>query len=156
MAERYTAAYARQHQLSHLLASSAGTHAVVAHPMHHEAAAVLAEIGGDASEFAARQLNSRIASDADLILTMTMAQRDMVLELAPRQLRRTFSLGEASRLASEGGGISVTDLADLRPRLQSSELVDVPDPIGQSPEFFAMVGFQIAALLTPILELCRQ
>ena len=107
------------------------------------------------SNFAARQLTSKIASDADLVLTMTKAHRDAVLELAPRQLPRTFTLSEAARLASECGARTVADLAPLRPQLNAHELPEIPDPIGQSSEFFAMVGSQIAELLPPILELCR-
>jgi protein-tyrosine phosphatase len=128
---------------------------VIAHPIHPDAARMLEELGGDASNFAARQLTSRIASDADLVLTMTTGHRERVLELAPRQLHKTFALSEASRLASECNAHTIADLAALRPHLAASELQDVPDPIGQSTDFFAMVGSQIADFLSPILELCR-
>jgi protein-tyrosine phosphatase len=136
-------------------ASSAGTRAVIAHPIHHEAALVLEDLGGDVSGFAARQLTSKIAADADLVLTMTRAHRDTVLELAPRQLHRTFTLSEAARLVSECNARNVADLAALRPQLDAHELIDIPDPIGQSRNTFATIGSQIASLLSPILELCR-
>jgi protein-tyrosine phosphatase len=87
---------------------------------------------------------------------MTRAHRNIVLEHAPHQLHRTFTLNEASRLASECNARNVTDLAALRPQLAAYELSDIADPIGQSAEFFAMVGSQIANLLPPILELCRR
>jgi len=128
---------------------------VIAHPIHPDAALVLEKLGGDASNFAARQLTPRIASDADLVLTMTRAHHDTVLELAPRQLHRTFTLSGAARLASQFNARSVADLAALRPQLAGQELLDIPDPIGRGAEFFAMVGSQIADLLPPILELCR-
>jgi protein-tyrosine phosphatase len=128
---------------------------MIAHPIHHDAALVLAKLGGDASNFAARQLTSRIAIEADLVLTMTRKHRDTVLELAPRQLHRTFTLSEAARLSSEFQAQSVADLAALRPQLAAHELSDIPDPIGQSAELHAKVGSQIADLLPPILELCR-
>lgn len=86
---------------------------------------------------------------------MTRAHRNIVLEHAPHQLHRTFTLNEASLLASECNARNVTDLAALRPQLAAYELSDIADPIGQSTEFFAMVGSQIANLLPPILELCR-
>lgn len=127
---------------------------MIAHPIHPDAALVLAKLGGDASNFAARQVTSRIASDADLVLTMTRAHRDTVLELAPHQLHRTFTLSEAARLASDCSARDVTDLAALRPHLRAHESTDIPDPIGESAEFFAMVGTQIANLLPPILDLC--
>ena len=129
---------------------------MIAHPIQHDAALVLEKLGGEVSNFAARQLTSRIASDADLVLTMTRAHRDTVLELAPRQLRRTFTLTEAARLASAYNARNIADLAALRPNLSAQEVSDIPDPIGQSAEFFAMVGTQIADLLPPILELCRR
>jgi protein-tyrosine phosphatase len=136
-------------------ASSAGTRAVITHPIQHEAVVILEKLGGNASSFAARQLTAKIASDADLVLTMTKAHRDTVLELAPRQLSRTFTLREAARLASEFNARNVADLAALRPQLAALEVQDIPDPIGRGTEFHAAVGSQIADLLPPILELCR-
>ena len=148
-------AYAVRCQVPNFRASSAGTRAVIAHPIHSDAALVLENWGGDVSNFAARQLTPRIASDADVVLTMTKAHRDAVLELAPRQFRRTFTLSEAARLASEGNARTVADLAGLRSCLATQELPDIPDPISRGGEFFALVGAQIAELLPPILELCR-
>ena len=156
IAERLAAAYSAACQVPGLTTSSAGTRAVIAHPIHPDAVLVLETLGGDVSNFAARQLTSRIASDADLVLTMTKVHRDAVLELAPRQLRRTFTLSEAARLASECTARTVADLAALRPHLAARDRSDIPDPIGQGAEFFAMVGSQIADLLPPILELCRR
>jgi protein-tyrosine phosphatase len=128
---------------------------VIAHPIQHEAALVLQQLGGDASNFAARQLTPKITSDADLVLTMTKAHRDTVLELAPAQLRRTFTLSEAARLTSECNARRVEDLAALRPHLAAQDLSDIADPIDQSPEIYATVGSQIASLLPAIRELCR-
>lgn len=127
---------------------------MIAHPIHRNAALVLEKLGGDPSDFSARQLTARLASDADLILTMTTAHRDRVLELAPRLLRRTFTLTEAARLSSEPGARDISDLATLRPLYAAQMLPDVPDPIGKSADIFEMVGSQIADLLPPILELC--
>lgn len=127
---------------------------MIAHPIHHDAARVLKSLGGDASNFNARQLAQRITSEADLVLTMTKAHRDTVLQLAPRLLHRTFTLSEGARLASDAR--TVADLAALRPHLDANELPDIPDPIGKSAQVFAVVGSQIADLLPPILELCRR
>ena len=154
--ERLAAAYAAEHGMPELLASSAGTRAVIGHPVHRDAAVVLDALGGDTSGFAARQLTAKIASTADLIIAMTSAHRDIVLETTPRQLRRTFILTEASRLASMDDAGTLEDLARLRPRLGTKDKPDVPDPIGQSPEVFAAIGAQIADLLPPIMELCRR
>jgi protein-tyrosine phosphatase len=128
---------------------------MIGHPIHPDMALVLEKLGGRASSFAARQLTAKLAAEADLVLAMTRAHRNTVLDLAPRQLKRTFTLSEAARLATEFSARNVADLAALRPQLAEHELADIPDPIGQGSEFFAMVGTQIADLLPPILELCR-
>jgi protein-tyrosine phosphatase len=143
-------------QIPHFSASSAGTRAVIGHPIHDDAALVLEELGGTSSNFAARQLTSRIASDADLVITMTRSHLDAVLTLAPHQLHRTFTLREAARLASERNARNLEELASLRPLVAADEPSDVPDPIGESPEFFSMVGNQIANLLPPLLEVCKR
>ncbi|SHT65842.1 protein-tyrosine-phosphatase [Mycobacteroides abscessus subsp. abscessus] len=154
-AERLSVRLARQMGLPDFVASSAGIAAVIGHPVHRLAAEVLVGRGGDPTNFAARQLTPRIASDADLVLTMTMttAHRTAVLELAPRQFRRTFTLGEAALLASEHGPRTVAELAALRLRLADHQPVEVTDPIGHSLEVFEAVGEQIAALLPPVLTL---
>jgi len=87
---------------------------------------------------------------------MTREHRDIVLEAAPRQLQRTFTLIEAARLASMDSAETLTALAALRPHLTANDAADIPDPIGQSPEVFAAIGSQIAQLLPPVLELCRR
>ena len=155
-AERLAAAYATLHQIPELTASSAGTCAVIGHPIHPDAARVLEQMRAHTTDFAARQLTAKIASGADLIIAMTGTHRDIVLEAAPRQLQRTFTLTEASRLAAMEDVKILADLAGLRPRLSANEKLDIPDPIGQSPEVFAAVGAQIASLLPPIMEVCRR
>lgn len=154
-AERLAAVYAAAHQVPDFAVSSAGTRAVIAHPIHHEAERVLAQLGGDGSNFAARQLTPRISAAPDLVLTMTRRHRNSVLELAPNKLSRTFTLLEAARLVTDCGAQRIDDLANLRPQLGAFGTMDIPDPIGQSPEVFAAVGRQIAELLPPVLELCR-
>ena len=129
---------------------------MVADPVHPNAAIVLEKLGGDTSNFAARQLTARIASDADLVLTMTRSHRDAVLELAPHRLHRTFTLCEAARLVSECNARNVADLAALRSQLAADETQDILDPIGRGPEYYSTIGSQIADLMPPILELCRQ
>lgn len=155
-AERLAIAYSVRCGIPEFNASSAGTRAVIGHPIQPDAALVIERLGADASHFAARQLTPRIASDADLVLTMTRAHRDTLLELAPHKLHRTFTLAEAARLASDCNAQTVADLAALRPRLAAHERADVPDPIGQGAETYARIGSWIAELLPPVLELCRR
>ena len=155
-AERLAAAAAAREQIPGFRASSAGTRAVIGHPVHAEAAAVLADLGGDPADFAARQINAKIAGDADLVLAMTREHRDAVLELAPRQLHRTFTLPEAAHLISEFEPADVREMSALRPRLGGDLEFDVPDPIGLDREFFVRVGSQIDGLVGPVVEFCRR
>ena len=155
-AERLAVTYAARLHIPDFVATSAGTHAVIGHPIHRDAAVVLQKLGGDASNFAARQLTAKVASDADLVVTMTRAHRDAVLELAPRKLVKTFTLIEAARLISDCNAKTIKDLSTLRPQLAAHKVPDVLDPIGQDADVSSRVGSQIAELLTPILELCRR
>lgn len=128
---------------------------MIGHAVHEEATRVLRQFGVNASNFAARQLTAKIASDADLILTMTKAHRNTVLELAPRQLHKTFTLAEASYLASDSTSRTVDDLVGFRPHLSGVALPDIQDPIGKSGEVFDQVGVEIARLLQPVFGLFR-
>jgi protein-tyrosine phosphatase len=103
----------------------------------------------------ARQVTSKLLMTADLVLTMSTAHRNYVLELAPRQLNRTFTLHEAARIASDGGARQLADLPGLRAQISASGLPDIADPIGRSAAFHAAVANEIADLLPPILDLCR-
>lgn len=155
-AERLAEAYSARLHLQHFKAASAGTRAVIGHPIHRQAAEVLEDLGGNASKFSARQLSPKLVSDADLILAMAAHHRDKVLELAPHCFSRTFMLTEASRLVSQCDAQVVDDLAGLRQELTSEHRPDIADPIGQSAGMFAAVGEQIAELLVPVMELLQR
>ena len=155
-AERLAVAYAVQRGITDFRASSAGTRAVIGHPVHPNAVESIKQMGGDTADFAARKLTPRIASDADLVIAMTTAHRDAVLEIAPSRLHRTFTLFEAAHIASLPGVRSVADLADHRSHVADHGPSDILDPIGQNLEYFSMIGSQIAGLLPPVLELCRR
>lgn len=129
---------------------------MIGQPIHHHAARILESRGAITSGFAARQLTPKIANAADLLITMTTEHRDSVLAMVPRQLRRTFTLVEAARLATELGAQTIADLPSLRPHLAMSSLPDVPDPIGENTQFFAEVASRIALLLEPVIELCAR
>jgi protein-tyrosine phosphatase len=79
---------------------SAGTHALVGHPISEPMAALIRQAGVEPEPFAARGLSEQMLKDANLILTMTRAQRGLVVELWPAAVRRTFTLREFARLLS--------------------------------------------------------
>ena len=152
---------------------SAGTGALVGHPMDPDAAARLTAMGGSAEGFAARQLTPEIALDADLVLTATRAHRGQVVQLQPRALRYTFALADFHDLAAEmppGTGSSplatdddtlVTRIVDgaasrrgrLHPR--RGEDADIVDPYRQSAAVFDQMARQVTALLPPVIATMR-
>jgi protein-tyrosine phosphatase len=81
--------------------SSAGTHALVGHPVSEPMAALLRQSGLEADGFEARRVSEQILKEADLILPMTRAQRALVVELWPAAVRRAFTLREFARLLSQ-------------------------------------------------------
>ena len=98
--------------------ASAGVHAVVGAPMDASAAAELTRLGGDPSEFEARQLTASMATEADLVLTATRAIRGQVVATAPAALKRTFTLLELAALleAPPWDGPRERRRRDARPR----------------------------------------
>jgi low molecular weight protein-tyrosine phosphatase len=99
----------RSPAVEHLLASqlgpsvsvrSAGTHALVGHPISEPMAALIRQAGVEPKPFAARDLSEQMLKEANLILTMTRVQRGLVVELWPAAVRRTFTLREFARLLS--------------------------------------------------------
>jgi low molecular weight protein-tyrosine phosphatase len=77
--------------------SSAGTHALVGHPISEPMEALLRGAGLEPDPFEARRLSEQMR-EADLVLSMTRAQRGLVVELWPAAVRRTFTLREFARL----------------------------------------------------------
>lgn len=155
MAERLATLYAEQQSVASLHTSSAGTRAVIASAIHPEAAAVIRALGGDPTDFSARQLSRRVLADADLVVTMGKEHRDAVLDVEPRMLRRTFTMSEAAYLSSLADVSSVEDFATFRPRLSGRVVADIADPIGRPPQVFGRVGDQIATNLKPLLGLLK-
>jgi protein-tyrosine phosphatase len=137
------------------------------HPMNPPAAAVLGELGVDASGFTATWLREPAVAQADLVLTATADHRSQVLALDPRALRRTFTLRELARLAAyvepeelpPGGPATrlaalVTTAGGLRgvhpahPRTVD----DIGDPYGGPMEEFRETAAQIQQAIRQILR----
>ena len=78
--------------------ASAGTHALVGHPISEPMAMLLRNRGVETLPFEARRLSEQMLREADLVLPLTRAQRSLVVELWPAAVRRTFTLREFARL----------------------------------------------------------
>jgi protein-tyrosine phosphatase len=145
--------------------SSAGTHALVGHPISEPMAVLLRQAGVDPEPFQGRRLSEQMLKEADLILTMTLAQRGLVVELCPSAVRRTFTLREFARLLSwvDPSALPAETPADrLRAAIplavaergrerRSPEEDDVTDPFRLSNTVYADSFVQITTAVDSIL-----
>ncbi|MEU6094496.1 low molecular weight phosphatase family protein [Streptomyces sp. NPDC047079] len=120
---------------------SAGTRAWPRPGMECATQAVLEELGGDGSGFAARPLTARLVADAALVLGLAREHREAAVRLAPAALRRCFTLREFVRLAAgaaaspAGGRVEGLVAAVAARRGQVAPVVpdedDIADPWGR-------------------------
>ncbi|MEI4273198.1 hypothetical protein TEK04_15840 [Klenkia sp. LSe6-5] len=167
LAERLTTAFAAELGTDELTAGSAGTGALVGHGMDPDAARALADLGGDDEGFRARAFTPALADAADLVLTLERGHRSLVLERAPRALRRTFTLREAAAVLAllrpdelptatavhERGTQLVAALARRRNAWRgSSGATDIADPYRRPADVHRQVASEIAGALLPLLQ----
>lgn len=161
--------------------ASAGTRALVAHPMPDEAQRVARAHGVPAdvaAEHRAQQLTVEHIADADLVIALAREHRAEVVRTLPAAARKTVTLREAARLLESLADAPHLDL----PRLRSlpvadalRELIplalaergvagppsdplddDVVDPYRLAPEVYDESGEQIADATTRILTALRR
>lgn len=77
-----------------LTVSSAGLHALVGRDMDPDSATAARALGVDVRPHSARQFDSRIGADADLILVMEKHHRDEIMQRWPQYVGKTFLLGQ--------------------------------------------------------------
>lgn len=143
--------------------SSAGTMALVGDDMEPRVKALLTERGLNATGFASRQLQASMAENADLVITASREHQRKVLRLAPRAMRRTFTLRELSdALAADapvhaaGTGLPavVARAVALRGRgpTRSDEECTVPDPYGKPDDVVSAMAAYVDDALPPIVR----
>ena len=106
--------------------SSAGTGALVGHPMDERAAQYSRQLGGVPDHHAGRQLTEDIVRANDLVLVASREHRRAVVELVPRASRFAFTLRELARLLAtfnDDDNAAVESERGLHARLAT--LVDV-------------------------------
>jgi protein-tyrosine phosphatase len=131
---------------------SAGVAALAGSPIDPPVADFLQAHHAEPFGFAARQVDARMVTSADLVLTLTRAHRAQVLELVPSAVRRTFTLLEFVRVLEwlDFSGLpsgldtgtrlrAILPLATAGRSLAQREPVgdDVPDPYGRGPAAYA-------------------
>lgn len=136
--------------------TSAGTQALVGHPIDPQMAALLPM---DGSDFAARRLSARAVRDADLAIGLSREHRSRMVALYPGALRYAFTLRELARilrspqfLGQSAEGTPGRALAELIPsmaaartRVRAVDSVDddIVDPYRQSDDAFRAAFAQI-------------
>ena len=102
---------------SAVVASSAGTHALIDHGIDPQSALALRGLGVEADGHRARQLTDELIEAADLILTATVEHRQAVTTLVPAAADHTFTMREFADV-----GALVAEAQAHRPRRSADEL----------------------------------
>ena len=151
------------------IVTSAGTRAMIDHPMTDEAAFLATQYGAEPTLHAAQQLTVDRIAAADLVLTATREHRGEVVSLYPRANRYAYTLNQFARLveaAPSGGEHSVVEpvetstingyLAEISatkglalPPFHSED-DDIEDPYRRSAEVYDRVGVVIDRAVTTI------
>jgi len=100
-----------------VVATSAGTRAVVGHGMDTPSLIALRELGGDSSGHVARQFAGALAESADLVLTAQSDHRAHVVQAVPLAFRKTFTMREFARLGAGLGPLEAPSEDALRARV---------------------------------------
>jgi low molecular weight protein-tyrosine phosphatase len=145
---------------------SAGTHALVGHPVAEPMARLLRSSGVEEQAFVARRLTEGLVKGADLVLAVTRAQRSLVVDLWPPAVRRTFTLREFARLLEQVDSSALPDgnpgerLRSAMPhvvatrglgRTSGEDHDDVIDPYRLSDETYAASFNEIAVAVKVIV-----
>ena len=117
--------------------TSAGTGALEGAPASPEAIEAMDERGIDLREHRARRFTSLLGVEADLVLTMTAAHRERVLQLLPELEGRVFTLKDAAR---RFGAATAGDPGD-----------DIADPIGGPLDVYRQTAAEIEKNLRALL-----
>jgi protein-tyrosine phosphatase len=148
---------------------SAGTWGLVGEPMAPEAVDTLVALGGDASGFAARELDATMIDTADLIVTATREHRGIVVTEVPRASARSLTLRELARLLGPVTPAEITADAGEDPVMRMRAIAarafgnrglvpvtnpaddDVADPYGRPRQSYLRAASEIdAALMVPL------
>lgn len=154
---------------------SAVVRACAGEPMHPHASTVLDERGVEHDGFVARQVTAAMVERADLVLCATRQHRAQVVTLAPRAVRRSFTLREFARLTDSAWPWyhpvpPRPDGEDQRGRLRAAGMTlleigtaargmapplapdhdDLVDPLGSHLEVFRSCAEAIDAALEPV------
>jgi len=147
------------------LVTSAGTHAVVGHPVSAPMVPLIEAAGARADGFAARKRTAEMLHGQGLVLTASRRHRSAVVELVPAAVRRTFTVLELARLLAAAGPLPGSTVAERLAALPAAVAAvrgpstvgddDVVDPIGRSDAVYRESFDQIAPAVAVIVRALR-
>lgn len=158
-----------------IVVRSAGTAALEGSGMEPQAADLLAQAGGDAEGFEARQLTAQMVRDADLVLCATRDHRTSVVRLEPKGLRRTFAALDFADLTAhippgplEPSFLDPPDANLVQQVVAAATLhrdevharldheADVIDPFHRGAHEFTKMAEQLEEAIEPIVSVLRE
>lgn len=133
---------------------SAGTHALVDHPMDELMAAELSARGVASDSHHAQQLTRDLLEQADMVITMTGQHRTFIVEDWPDLADKAFVIGHAARVLAEvPDDAPLTALPSYLWSNRSMRPEDsVDDPYGKGPRAAAESAAVIEEYLHRILR----
>jgi protein-tyrosine phosphatase len=164
---------------SRVVVSSAGTVARDGDLMHPWAAEWSRRMGGDPASHRASYLTQKTVRGADLVLGMAREHRRAAVALEPVLVKRTFTVREFARLASEFTDAALEDeAASAGPNLDSAGRLrvllallarsrgftpapvdaaadDVVDPMGRDREVFARSAQQVESSVHQVVRVLQ-
>jgi protein-tyrosine phosphatase len=142
-----------------LTVSSAGTRALVGHPIDRGSASALGQLGIDPTTHRARQFEPGMAASADLILTAERSHLDEIFQQVPASFRRAFTIKEFARIApyvtTGDPAAAVAEAAALRGLVErpSDPLADdVRDPYRRATLHAKSVAEELTAAVKATLD----
>ena len=156
--------------------TSAGTGALIGHPVDPGSASILDARDVSHEGYAARQISEQIMGEVDIALPLEISHRKVVLTYSPRHLKRTFTLKEFVRLldaadarepwtdrlagratVEERWGALPSHLARERGLSRVAEGADdIADPYRQPQEVFDRMAAEVDAAVERIVAFERQ
>jgi protein-tyrosine-phosphatase len=121
---------------------SAGIAAFPCAPVSDEAHSVLSGQGLDLSGHKARQLTEEMVNDADLILTMTAAQKQLLQDLFPDMAKKIFIVKEFAEHSQ--------DIEDINKQEQFS--YDIADPCGKSEAVYQQCAEELSQAIEGVIK----
>lgn len=129
--------------------SSAGTMAIVGDPMDPEAAEQSRLLGANPDGFVSRQLRGGLIVASDLVLTATIAHRELVVRDYPRAAGRVFTLAEFARI----GVSNIDEAARLRVTSKHKKGDDIVDPYARGQRVHAASAAQTHLLTDRVAQI---